>query len=178
MANKKTLLILVSFVVLQSAPLAAFAGGAAFVGVGPGGVSAGVSTFSRHGGSRATVFVRVGNRWVPAPRRYYVAAPLYGTQPNPEGQYGGAGRTGALYVNGYRVQPSGWLRVQAEPKDAEVLVDGFPVTTDKLSGLSNSLGLLVGNHHVEVRKDGFQTYQADLPIQQAREVLLQVSLEK
>ncbi len=81
-------------------------------------------------------------------------------------------------MNGYRVQPSGWLRVQAEPKDAEVLVDGFPVTTDKLSGLSNSLGLLVGNHHVEVRKDGFHTCRAELPLQQAREVLLQIILEK
>ena len=176
MANKKTLLILVSFVVLQSAPLAAFAGGAAFVGVGPGGVSAGVSTFSRHSGSTATIFVRVGNRWVSAPHGYYVA-PLYSTYPNPERQYGSADRTGALYVNGYRVQPSGWLRVQVEPRDAEIVVDGFPVTTHKLSGLSNSLGLLIGTHHVEVRKDGFQTYQADLPIQQAREILLRVNLD-
>ena len=177
MANKKTLSILLWVVLLQRSPLAAFAGGAAFVGVGPSGVSAGVSAFSRHGGSRATIFVRVGNRWIPASHGYYVA-PLYGTHPNPEGQYGGTDRTGALYVNGYRVQPSGWLRVQAEPKGAEVLVDGFPVMTDKLSGLSNSLGLLVGNHYVEVRKDGFQTYRTEMPIQQAREVLLQVILEK
>jgi len=178
MANKKTLLILASFVVLQSSPLAAFAGGAAFVGIGPGGVSTGVSVFSRHGGSRATIFIRSGNRWILAPHAYYVAPPLYSTHPNPERQYGSTDRTGALYVNGYRVQPSGWLRVQAEPKDAEVLVDGFPVTSDKLSGLSNSLGLLVGNHHVEVRKDGFQTYRTEMPIQQAREVLLHVILEK
>ncbi len=177
MAYKKTLLILASLVFLQSSPLAAFAGGATFIGVGPGGVSAGVSAFSRHGGSRAAAFVRAGNRWVPASHGYYVA-PFYGTYPNPEERYGGTSRAGALYVNGYRVQPSGWLRVQAEPRDTEVLVDGLLVTTDKLSGLSNSLGLLVGNHHVDVRKDGFQTYQGELLIQQAREVLLQVSLEK
>ncbi len=95
MANKKTLLILASFVVLQSSPLTAFAGGAAFVGIGPSGVSAGVSAFSRHGGSSATLFVRVGNRWVLAPHGYYVA-PVYSTYPSPEGQFGETDRTGAL----------------------------------------------------------------------------------
>lgn len=180
MNNKETMPILLALVLFHSVPLAVLAGGSAFVGLGPGSsMSAGVSASSRNGGSRAAIFIRSGNRWVPAPRGYYVATPSYGARStSAEGQLSGTDSSGALYINGYRVIPSGWLRVQAEPKDAEVLVNGVPVTTDKLSGLSNSLGLLVGSHHVEVRKDGFQTYRAELPIQQAREVLLQVILEK
>lgn len=177
MATKNTLLILASFVFLQSSPVAVLAGGEAFVGVGPGGVSAGVSAFSRHGRSRATIFVRVENRWVLARHGYHVA-PLYGAVPNPEGQYGGTDRIGALYINGYRVQPSGWLRVQVEPRDAQVLLNGSAVPIDTASGISNSVGLLVGKHHVEVRKEGFETYQAELAVKQARDVLVQVHLER
>jgi hypothetical protein len=181
MIKKETMSILFSLVLLYSFPLAALAGGAASVRLGPGSnVAAGVSATSRHGGSRASVFIRIGNRWVPATRGYYVSGPIfYGPYPSTtESQFSSSDPSGALYVNGYRVLPSGWLRVQVEPRDAEVLVNGFLVQTEKVSGISRSLGFLVGTHNVEVRKDGFQTYRTELPIQQAREVLLQVTLDR
>lgn len=180
MNHKAIILLLASLVVHHTSSLAALAGGAAFVGVGSdSNVSTGVSVSARRGRSTASISIRIGNRWVPTPWTYYVAAPRYGTHyRTDEAQASGTDSSGGLYLNGYRVTPSGWLRVQVEPKDAEILVDGSPVAAEKASGLSNSLGLLVGRHHVEVRKDGYETYQADLPIQQAREVLLQVTLKK
>ncbi len=134
MLNKEIMSILVSLVLLHAFPLAALVGGAAFVGVGPSStVSAGVSASSRHGGSRASIFIRVGNRWVPAPGGYYVATPIYGTRSTgTEGQLSGTDANGTLHINGYRVQPSGWLRVQLEPGDAVVLVNGFTVATEKV----------------------------------------------
>lgn len=175
---KKT--VLVSLFFLYTLPPAALAEGQAFVRLGPGSnVAAAVSVSSRRGGSTASVFIRVGNRWVPTPWGYYIAAPAYGT-PLAQGDWqpSGTDPTGALYINGYRVLPSGWLRVQVEPQDAEVLVNGFAVQTEKASGATNSIGLPVGKHHVEVRKDKLQTYLTELTVQQAREVLLQVTLDK
>jgi hypothetical protein len=180
MNRKAAMLLLASLLVDQTAPLAALAGGAAFVGIGSGSnVSTGVSVSSRRGGSTASISIRVGNRWVPTPWNTYLATPLYGTHyQTDEGQPSGTDSSGALYVNGYRVTPSGWLRVQVEPRDAEILVDGSPVPVEKISGMSNSLGLLVGRHHVQVRKDGYETYHTELPIPQANEVLLQILLKK
>ena len=180
MKRAATVLLLASLIIHHTTPLAALAGRAAFVGVGSGSnVSTGVSVFSRHSRSPASIFIRVGNRWVPTPWNRYLAVPRYGTHYRTNEEQGsGADSSGGPYLNGYRVTPSGWLRVQVEPRDAEILVDGSPIPIEKIAGLSNSLGLLVGRHHVEVRKDGFQTYLAELPIQRAREVLLQVILEK
>ncbi len=181
MIKKETMSILFSLVLLYSFPLAALAGGAASVRLGPGSnVGVGVLASSRQGGSRASVFIRIGNRRIPATRGYYASGPIfYGPYPSTtESQFSSSDPSGALYVNGYRVLPSGWLRVQVEPRDAEVLVNGFPLQTEKISGISSSLGLLVGTHHVEVRKNEFQTYKTELLVQQAREVLLRVILEK
>jgi hypothetical protein len=180
MIYKEIVSILVSFALFYAFPLAALAGGAASVRLGPSsGAAAGVSVSSRHGGSRASISIRVGNRWVPAPLGYYVAPQIYESHPRKyEGQLSGIDAKPALHINGYRVLPSGWLRVQVEPKDAEILVNGFAVGTETVFGISNSMGLPAGKHKVEVRKDGFQTYQTELEVQQAREILLQVKLDK
>ena len=180
MINKDTMPILLSLVLLHSFPLAALAGGAPFVGLGPGsGVSAGVSVFSRHGGPRASIFIRLGNRRAPAPWGYYVPQPVFGSYPiNPQGQFSGTDPSGGFYINGYRVLPSGWLKLQVEPNDAEVLVDGFTVPIDQKSGSSASLGLSVGMHQVEVRKPGFQSVRSSVEIKQAGESALQVTLNQ
>jgi hypothetical protein len=71
-------LLLASLIIHSMSPLAALARGAAFVGDGSGSnVSAGVSVSSCHSRSTASISIRIGNRWVPTPWHYYVAAPLY-----------------------------------------------------------------------------------------------------
>ena len=80
-------------------------------------------------------------------------------------------------IIGYRFTPSGQIRVRVEPRDAEVLVDGFSVSTENSSEISISPGLFYGRY-IEVRKDGYETYFGELPEQQAEEVLLQVTLRK
>jgi len=180
MISKDAVNVLVVVALLCARPLAALAGGSAYMGMGArSNVSTGVSVSSRRGGSTASIFIRVGNRWVQTPWNYYVAAPVYRGQSLPEeGQPNGTDANGVLHINGYRAAPSGWLRVQVEPRDAEVLVNGLAIKADTGSAMSNSVGLLVGRHHVEVRKVGYQTFQTELPIQQAKEVLLEVKLEK
>jgi hypothetical protein len=70
--------LLASLILHHTSPLAALAGGAAFVGVGAGSnVSTGVSVSSRHSRSTASISIRIGNHWVPTRWNYYVAAPLY-----------------------------------------------------------------------------------------------------
>jgi len=85
---------------------------------------------------------------------------------------------GGLHIDGYRVMPSGWLRVQVEPTDAQVLIDGFPAVLSQPQGKSASIGLLVGSHSVEVYRSGFQTYRKEVEIKQAREVFLRVKLDE
>lgn len=92
--------------------------------------------------------------------------------------FSGTDSQGALYVDGYRVLPSGWLRVHVEPTDAEVLVDGFPVSINSASGMSSSLGCPVGKHQVQVRKTGFQEFQSEVVIMQARESRLEIRLSQ
>jgi hypothetical protein len=74
------------------------------------------------------------------------------------------------------VLPAGWLRIRVKPSDSEVLVDGFPVLINRVSGTSSSLGFPVGTHQLEVRKSGFKSYKAEVEIQQARESLLKITL--
>src|SRR3990167_2279040 len=92
-------LLLASLILHHTSPLAALAGGAVFVGDGSGSnVSTGVSVSSRHSRSTASIFIRVGNRWVPTPWHYYVAAPLSGTHYRTyEGQAKRRGRRGQVW---------------------------------------------------------------------------------
>jgi hypothetical protein len=90
----------------------------------------------------------------------------------------GTDPSGSLYINGYRVLPSGWLRIQVEPVDAEVVIDGLTIPIDMGSGISDSMGLLIGFHQVEVRKPGLQPYRSEVEIKQARETFLQLRLSQ
>ena len=117
------------------------------------------------------------------PLDYPYAPPMYApyaTTPGDvyRGGYSGTDPQGGLYIDGYRVMPSGWLRVQVEPTDAQVLIDGFPAVLSQPQGRSASIGLLVGPHSVEVYRSGFQTYRKEVDIKQAREVFLRVKLDE
>jgi hypothetical protein len=90
----------------------------------------------------------------------------------------GTDASGALYIDGYRVMPSGWLRVQVEPSDAIVLIDGFPAAVDPTRGTSKSIGLPVGSHQVEVYQAGSQKFQSEVEVKQAGEVFLRIKLDE
>jgi PEGA domain len=173
---------------LSFAPV--LAGGRFFVGIGPGAfMSPGGVVFFASRRTNDRFFVEFGNRGAPllfhgrGPSGYHYPPATsfpYTTAPGEvaRGSFSGTDASGGLYVDGYRVMPSGWLRVQVEPADAQVLIDGFPARMDQLLGNTANLGLTVGSHSVEVNRVGFQTYRSEVEIKQAREVLLQIRLDQ
>jgi len=181
-------LILVLFVLCSVFTVSAFAGGRVFVGISGGHhFFPGVGLFFHHRRSRSHFFFDLGRPWRRHPRgKFYppvypppVIAPYPATpQGVPQATFSGTDQTGALFVNGYRVLPAGWLRIRVEPNDAEVLVDGLPLSIDRASGTSDSLGFPVGLHQVEVRKPGFKPNRSEVEIKQAREVLLRIRLNE
>ena len=117
------------------------------------------------------------------PLDYPYAPPTYApyaTTPGDvyRGGYSGTDPQGGLYIDGYRVMPSGWLRVQVEPSDAIVLIDGFPAAIDPTRGTSKSIGLPVGSHQVEVYQAGSQKFQSEVEVKQAGEVFLRIKLDE
>jgi hypothetical protein len=73
------------------------------------------------------------------------------------------------------VKAAGRLLIQVEPHDAEVLVDGYPL--GQRADLTYEVGLLVGVHRVEARKEGFKPYAAEIEIQAAVRTLVTITLE-
>lgn len=176
------------FVLCSAFTVSAFAGGRVFVGISGGHhFFPGVGLFFHHRSSRSHFFFHLGHPWAGRPGSSFYP-PLYpppvgatypgATQEIPQAGFSGTNQSGALYVDGYRVLPSGWLRLEVEPKDVEVLVDGFPVEIDRASGSSGNLGFPVGLHQVEVRKPGFKPYRSEVEIKQAREVFIRIRLNE
>lgn len=184
---RRVIVLILALSVLCSAfTVSAFAGGRVFVGIsGRHHFFPGVRAFFHHRRSRSHFFFQFGHPWGRRPRgNFYppdylppIVSPYSATpQGTLQASYSGTDQSGALYVEGYRVLPSGWLRIHVMPSDSEVLIDGFSVLVDRDSGTSSSLGFPVGTHQLEVRKSGFKSYKADVEIQQAREVFLQIRL--
>jgi len=69
----------------------------------------------------------------------------------------------------------GTLSIRVQPADAEVFVDGerwsAPAGQERLA-----IRLTTGEHHVEVRRDGFATYSEDIVVDSGRTLALNVSL--
>jgi hypothetical protein len=69
----------------------------------------------------------------------------------------------------------GTLAVRVQPADAEIYIDGerweSPSEADRLV-----VEVTEGRHRVEVRKDGFQTYAADVDVRRGRVTTINVSL--
>ena len=159
----------------------AFGGGRFFVGIGAAPLfTPRAIGFFHHRRAGTRFFFQFGHQpfvtspWAPDPWRSYYPPAIgsYPVSPQEIPQQGSSGTdpSGTLYVDGYRVLPSGWLRVHIEPTDAEVLIDGFAVSVNSASGLSGSLGFPVGKHHVEVRKAGFKEFHSEVEIVQGQGV--------
>jgi hypothetical protein len=71
----------------------------------------------------------------------------------------------------------GSIAIRVQPSDADVLIDGEP-----WSAPANQERLVVelpaGRHHVEIRKDGFDAYTADVDVPGGQVAPLNVSLRK
>ena len=68
----------------------------------------------------------------------------------------------------------GGIRFVIEPNDAEVIVDGEPMGT--ASELPPLVEFEAGIHQILVRKDGFQTWRAEVAIRDQTETIT-VTLE-
>jgi hypothetical protein len=103
---------------------------------------------------------------------YYPYNPYYSPYGGPP-NYPGSSNTSPYPTE---VKPAGRLFIQIEPLDAAVMVDGY--TLKQKDDLTYEVGLFTGIHHVEVNKDGFKSYKADVDIQPGMGTLITIVLEK
>jgi hypothetical protein len=73
-------------------------------------------------------------------------------------------------------QEYGAIAVRVQPADAEVVVDGERWESPDAGDLT--LQLAEGLHRVEIRKDGFRTYSAEIRVRRGETSSLNVSLTK
>ncbi|MGE5244080.1 MAG: PEGA domain-containing protein [Betaproteobacteria bacterium] len=71
----------------------------------------------------------------------------------------------------------GALSIRVQPDDAEVLIDG-----ERWDGSTGRARLVVqlaeGTHHVEIRRDGYRTYEADVEVARGETREINVSLSR
>lgn len=73
-------------------------------------------------------------------------------------------------------QVYGALAIRVQPADAEVIVNGERWESPEAGDLT--LQLSEGTHRVEVRQDGFRTYEADVNVRRGETTTLNVSLSR
>lgn len=74
------------------------------------------------------------------------------------------------------MQEYGALAVRVQPADAEVIVDGESWESPEAGDLT--LQLAEGMHTVEIRREGFRTYRADVHVRRGETATLNVSLNR
>ena len=70
----------------------------------------------------------------------------------------------------------GSLAIRVQPMDAQVLVDGETWQSPEAGSIT--LQLTDGAHRIEVRKDGFRTYSAEIRVRRGETTTLNVSLSR
>ena len=74
--------------------------------------------------------------------------------------------------------PSGNLRLDAQPREAEVFADGFYVgTADDFNG-SQHMRLTQGQHHLVLKHDGYETLDLNLSIDAERPAIYRVVMKR
>lgn len=74
------------------------------------------------------------------------------------------------------VRAYGAIAVRVQPSDAQVLVDAQPWDSPEPGRLTVELS--AGTHRVEVRREGFRTYSADIPVRPGETTTLNISLSR
>jgi hypothetical protein len=73
---------------------------------------------------------------------------------------------------------SGWLRLEVEPDDASVYLDGrFVGTGRELAGLRRGLAVEPGDHHIAVVRPGRKPEERDFEVEAGEETELEIELE-
>jgi hypothetical protein len=134
---------------------------------------------------------RHGARRAPAPR-VHVGGGFYGFGPYFGYPYLGLGYGFGPYWGPYAARPEGgidpniammvgWgaIDLDVKPNRAEVWVDGqFVAEARNLDGSPSYLWLPEGEHHVEVRKGGFVTFEAPIDIERGMVKELKLRMKK
>lgn len=105
---------------------------------------------------------------VPPPRIYppYGYWPFYGVGFYASPFWSVYGYGGGTFESYDESGPTGGLRLQIEPQEAEVFVDGyFAGLVNEINGRFNHLNLAPGPHHIEVRAPGYETLEVDVNIE-------------
>ncbi len=110
---------------------------------------------------------------------YYGYYPGYYGGSMAMGYYGGGGG----YSEGEERYSSGVamgsIRLRASPSNAKVYVDGTLMgIVDDFDGLSNHLDLSAGQHTLEIRADGYETYTGTVNVLEGKTMTERVSLNK
>ena len=102
----------------------------------------------------------------------------YPPPPGAPGRAPGPPRAGAPLPPAQSAANGGTLSIRVQPANAEVLIDGErwegPQTADERLDVQVS----AGSHHVEVRHDGYRTYQTDVTVPPGITAPLNVSLSR
>jgi hypothetical protein len=67
--------------------------------------------------------------------------------------------------------------IKAEPLGSLVIIDGYPLGRQEDTS-PFEIGLLIGRHWVEVKKEGYKPYLQEVELLTNRRVILNVTLEK
>ena len=102
------------------------------------------------------------------------------------GGYAGYGYYGGGYSGGYgeggeytTEAATGSIRLRASPSTAKVYVDGTLMgIVDDFDGLSNHLDLSAGQHTLELRADGYETYEGTINVLIGKTMTERVTLKK
>jgi hypothetical protein len=78
--------------------------------------------------------------------------------------------------DGARVEGCGSVAIRVQPADAEVVIDGQ--RWDGATGRALVVQLAVGSHALEVRKDGYRSYTAQVEVRSGETSPINVSLSK
>ena len=93
---------------------------------------------------------------------------------------GGYADTGVAAANRTRLEIAmGSIRLRASPSNAKVYVDGTLMgIVDDFDGLSNHLDLSAGQHTLELRADGYETYSGTINVLLGKTMTERVTLKK
>ncbi|RCX31142.1 PEGA domain-containing protein [Thioalbus denitrificans] len=103
---------------------------------------------------------------------YYSPYPYYYPWAPPPGIYGPSQGD----FGGDQVIPAGRLLLMVDPVSADVYVDGRKLSPRR--DLTYQVGLLVGNHTVEVRADGYRTHRQEVDLRPNRRTVLTIRLQR
>jgi len=108
---------------------------------------------------------------------WYGSFGFYGGYPYGYGGYGAY--SGGGYAGEYQSVATGSIRLRVSPETAKVYIDGTLMgTVDDFNGLGHHLDLPAGQHQIELRADGYETYTGTIDVLVGKTMTERVSLNK